>query len=121
MANIIICVVIVLVCVLGVCSYVKKLSRGCCGGSRDKVKRLKPEDVDMSHYPFCYELEIDGMTCKNCAARIENAFNSTGDYYAVVNLNKKTGTIRAKTETPETELRRLVAKCGYSVVEVKNL
>lgn len=121
MANIMICVVIVLICVLGIYSYVKKLSHGCCGGSSDTVKRRKPEDTDLSHYPLCYELEIDGMTCKNCAARIENAFNSTGDYYAVVNLNKKTGTIRAKTETPETELRRLVAKCGYSVVGVKDL
>ena len=121
MANIIICAVIVLVCVPGIYSYVKKLSHGCCGGSSDTVKRQKPEDMDLSHYPFCYELKIDGMTCKNCAARIENAFNGTGDYYAVVKLNKRTATIHAKAETPETELRRIVAKCGYSVVEVKNL
>jgi len=121
MATAVICIVIVLICILGVRSYVKKLSHGCCGGSTDKVKRQKPEDTDMSHYPFCYELEIDGMTCKNCAARIENAFNGTGNYYAAVNLNKRTGTVRAKAETPEAELRRLVAKCGYSAVGIKKL
>ncbi len=115
MPTVIICIVIGLVCILGIRSYVRKLAHGCCGGSTDKVKRLKPEDTDLSHYPFYYELEIDGMTCKNCAARIENAFNSMGDYYAVVNLGKRTGAIHAKGETPETELRRIVAKCGYSV------
>ena len=120
MATGIICIAIGMICILGVKSYIKKLAHGCCGGSTDKVKREKPEDADISHYPFCYELEIDGMTCKNCAARIENAFNSTGSYYAVVNLGRRTGTIRARMETPETELRRIVAKCGYSVVEVRN-
>ena len=121
MATAVICIVIGIVCISGIRSYVKKLSHGCCGGSTDKVKRRKPEDTDMSHYPFCYGLEIDGMTCRNCAVRIENAFNSTGDYYAVVNLNKRTGTIRAKEEQPETELRRIVAKCGYSVIDIKKL
>ncbi len=119
MATVIIVLIIVLICILGIRSYAKKLSHGCCGGSTDTVKRQKPEDTDISHYPFCYELEIDGMTCKNCAARIENAFNGTGDYFAAVNLNKKRATIRAKAETTETELRRLVAKCGYSVVDMR--
>lgn len=120
MATAVICVIIVLICILGVRSYVKKLSHGCCGGSTDTVKCQKPEDTDLSHYPYSYEMEIDGMTCKNCAARIENAFNSRGGYYAVVNLGKKTGTIHAKEETPETELRRIVAKCGYSVRRTSN-
>lgn len=121
MATVVICIIIVLICILGIRSYVKKLSRGCCGGSPDTVKRQKPEDTDVSHYPFCYELEIDGMTCKNCAVRIENAFNSTGEYYAVVNPSKHIGTIHAKKETPETELRKIVAKCGYSVRKISGV
>ncbi|MCM1217778.1 MAG: cation transporter [Lachnospiraceae bacterium] len=120
MATAVICIIIGLICIMGIRSYVKKLSHGCCGGSSDTVKRQKPEDADISHYPFCYELEIDGMTCKNCAARIENAFNGTGDYYASINLGKRIGTIHAKEETPETELRRIVAKCGYSVKSVSD-
>lgn len=119
MATAIICILIVLIGILSVRSYVKKLSHGCCGGGTNKVKRRKPEDTDVSHYPFCYELEIGGMTCKNCAARIENSFNGTEGYYAAVNLGKRTATVRAKAETPETELRRIVAKCGYSVLDIR--
>lgn len=118
MATIVICIILGLVCALGITGYVKRLSHGCCGSSGDKVKRRRPEDTDKSHYPYCYQLEIDGMTCKNCAARIENAFNGTGDYYAEVDLSKKIGKILAKTETAETELRRIVARCGYSVISI---
>lgn len=117
MATTIICIILVVICVLGSRSYVKKLSHGCCGSGGNKVRRQKPSDANESHYPFRYQLEIDGMTCMNCAARIENAFNATGNYYATVNLNKKTALIRAKEETAEEELRRLVAKSGYSVVK----
>ncbi len=116
MATVIICVILALICILGIRSYVKKLSQGCCGSSTDKVKRQKPKDDDLSHYPYAYRITIDGMTCKNCAARIENAFNGTGRYYAAVDLNKKSGLIRAKEETQEAQLRMIVAKCGYSVV-----
>ena len=121
MATIIICIVLILICAFGIFSYVKRLSKGCCGSSDDKVKRLKPQDTDKSHYPYCYQLRIDGMTCKNCAARIENAFNGTGDYYAEVDLNKKIGKIRAKTEAAETEMRRVVARCGYSVISIEQI
>ena len=117
----IICIVLGLACVLGIVSYVKRLSHGCCGSSGDKVKRLKPQDTDRSHYPYCYQLKIDGMTCKNCAVRIENAFNGTGDYYAEVELSKRIGKVRAKAETAEAELRRVVARCGYSVVSVEQI
>ena len=115
MATVIICVILVILCALGVKSYIGKLSHGCCGTSGDKVKRQKPEDDDISHYPYSYTLEIDGMTCKNCAARIENTFNATGGFYAKVNLDKKTALVHAKEETSEEALRKIVVKMGYSV------
>ena len=121
MATIVICVVLGLICILGIAGYVKRLSHGCCGSSGDRVKRRKPQDTDKSHYPYCYQMEIDGMTCKNCAARIENAFNGTGDYYAEVYLNKKIGKIHAKAKTAETELRKIVARCGYSVISIEQI
>lgn len=118
MATVIICVILIVICAFGVKSYVGKLSHGCCGGSSDVVKSEKPADADFSHYPFCYTLEIGGMTCKNCAARIENAFNKdeSGNFYAKVNLSKKTATVNTKQETPEEELKRIVIKAGYEVI-----
>lgn len=115
MATAVISIILIVVCIFGIRSYVKKLSSGCCGSGGDAVKREKPEDSDLSHYPFQYQLGIEGMTCKNCAARIENAFNTTGSFYAAVNLGQKSAVVHSKEKTTEEELRKIVAKCGYSV------
>lgn len=121
MATAIIIIVLIVICIFGVKSYVGKLSHGCCGGESDTVKREKPEDTDISHYPCRYILEIGGMTCKNCAARIENTFNKdeSGNFYAKVNLGKKTAEVNAKQEIPEEELRRMVIRLGYDIISVK--
>ena len=75
MANAIIIVVLVLICVFAVRSYCRKLKQGCCGGGGDQVRKTGPEDRDLSHYPYTYQIGIDGMTCRNCEARMENALN----------------------------------------------
>ena len=120
MATVIICIILLVICIFGVKSYAGKLSHGCCGGASDAVKRKKPQDEDISHYPYSYVIEIDGMTCKNCAARIENAFNTddSGNYYAKVNLGTKKAFVHTKHVTPETELGRIVARTGYTAVNV---
>lgn len=121
MATAIIVIILIVICVFGIKSYAGKLSHGCCGGSSDVVKREKPADTDLSHYPHRYILQIDGMTCKNCAARIENTFNKdeSGNFYAKVDLGKRTAVVNAKQETPEEELRRIVIKLGYGIISVK--
>lgn len=121
MATIIICIILAGACALGVKGYIGKLSHGCCGAGGSSVKKEKPKDGDISHYPYIYHMEIEGMTCKNCAARIENAFHAaeSGSFYAKVNLKKKTATIYAKEAAAEEELRRIVVRCGYSVVSVR--
>lgn len=120
MATVIICIILLVICIFGIKSYAGKLSHGCCGGASDAVKRKKPQDEDITHYPYSYVVEIDGMTCKNCAARIENAFNTddSGNYYAKVNLGKKKAFVHTKHVTPETELGRIVARTGYIAVSV---
>ena len=75
MANAIIIVVLVLICVFALRSYCRKLKQGCCGGGGDQVRKTGPEDRDLSHYPYTYQIGIDGMTCRNCEARMENALN----------------------------------------------
>ena len=37
------------------------------------MKKVKVKDKDPSHYPYEKILKIDGMTCGNCANRVENA------------------------------------------------
>lgn len=119
MATAIICILLILICVLTVVSYRKRLSQGCCGSGGDTVEKQGPADKDLSHYPYTYKVEIEGMTCKNCAFRVENAFHTAGDFYAKVNLNKKTALVRAKTETPEDMLKKIIIRTGYDVISVQ--
>ena len=59
----------------------KRVSNGCCG-TGDDVKKVKAEDTDVSHYPYHFEVEVEGMTCSQCKKRVENAFNEKKGFYA---------------------------------------
>ena len=52
--------------------------KSCCsdGSSGKKVKRVVVADTDKSHYPYCDELLIGGMSCDGCAHNVENALNA---------------------------------------------
>lgn len=119
MATVVICVILAAVVIYAVFSYAKKLSRGCCGGESDPARLEKPADTDVSHYPFAYVLKIKGMTCKNCAARIANAFNREEGFYASVNLKENTAKVLAKTECEESVFYRIIAKAGYDLESVE--
>ena len=74
MSTIIICAILVVICFFGIRSSMKRVSNGCCG-TGDDVKKVKAEDTDVSHYPYHFEVEVEGMTCSQCKKRVENAFN----------------------------------------------
>lgn len=95
-ATIIICVVIAAICIFAVISYRKKLKNGCCGGGGDEVKHVKPQDTNVNDYDHVYRMDIEGMHCKNCAMRIENAFNEQPDCMAKVDLAGKFARIYTK-------------------------
>lgn len=119
MANFIICVILVLICIFAVKSFCKTLRQGCCGGGGDAVEKLEPADRDISHYPYAYRIRIEGMTCGNCAARIANAFNGQEGYLAEVNLKKKSALVRTKEEADPAELRVVVSRAGYTVAGIE--
>lgn len=111
--------IILVISIFAVKSYVKKLKNGCCGAGGDEVKRQKLKDTDRAHYPYKYILSIEGMTCKNCAARVENAFHEREGFYAKVNLQKKTAEVYTKERVDEFELRQIVVRAGYHVTDVQ--
>ncbi len=69
MATAIICMILIIICIFGVRSYMKKLSHGCCGSGGDSEVRIRPADRDISHYPFVYRIGIDGMTCQKLCGK----------------------------------------------------
>lgn len=116
LSTVIICLVLALICVLGIRSYIKKLKNGCCGTSGDEVKRVRPSDRDVEHYSYARRIVIEGMHCRNCALRIENAFNQREGFYATVDWKRGYALVCTKQPVEDDELRQVVLRCGYEAV-----
>ena len=104
---------------LAVRSYLKRLSRGCCGsGNGERLKKVPVQDRDRSHYPYLMCFTVDGMVCGNCASRVENALNSIDGVWAEADVSGKKVTIRMKTQIPAQILRNTVNQIGgYTVLQ----
>lgn len=118
MATAIIIVLLVAACFFAVWSYVKKLSRGCCGAGGDKENKVA-KTADLAEYKYHYSVKIGGMSCKNCAVRIENAFNRQEGIFARVDFKSGAADISAKEPLPEIVIRQTVVGLGYSVREIR--
>lgn len=114
MANGIIILVLVIIAFFAVKSYMKKLTHGCCGGGGDAPCRIKVADKNKNNYPYEIKLKIEGMSCQNCAVRVENALNSQPGVWAQVNLSSKQALVRMKQPVETALLCSVVAKAGYT-------
>ena len=121
MGTAVIIVILIVIVIFSVKSYMKKLASGCCGAGEDKVKKIKPEDSDIKNYPCHKKVRIGGMTCKNCAARVENAFNSRDGFYAKVDLSKKTADVYMKNPADTALIADIVRRSGYEVLGVETI
>ncbi|MGN0682852.1 MAG: heavy-metal-associated domain-containing protein [Oscillospiraceae bacterium] len=110
--------VLIVVCFIGLRTYVKKLSHGCCGAGGDKERKVT-KTADLAEYKYYYSVKIGGMSCKNCAVRIENAFNRQKGIFARVDFKSGTAEVSAKEPLPEIVIRQTVVGLGYSVDEIK--
>ncbi len=109
-------VVIVVICVFAVMSYVKKLSKGCCGTASDDEKRVEATDGE---YKYFYTAQVDGMTCPKCSLRIENGFNRQSGVKAEADHRSGIVSISSERELAEILIRKTVIDLGYSVCSVK--
>ena len=65
--TVLICLALLLIVVFSVRSYLKKLKTGCCGSGGDQVKRVRPGDRDVSHYPYAKAVRVETLN-KLCHA-----------------------------------------------------
>ena len=110
--------VLIVLCFIAVRTYVKKLAHGCCGAGGDKERKVA-KTVDLAEYKYHYSVKIGGMSCKNCAVRIENAFNRQEGIFARVNFKSGSAEVSAKEPLTEIVIRQTVVGLGYSVEEIK--
>ncbi|MDD3262086.1 MAG: cation transporter [Oscillospiraceae bacterium] len=117
MATAILCIALVVAVVFSIKSYARKMASGCCGGG-DAPRREKVKDRDPKHYPYSAVLKISGMSCENCAVRVENALNSLDGVWAKVNLRTHTAQALLKTPMSGERLADPVCRAGYIVTDV---
>ncbi len=112
-------IALALVCFFAVRSYLKKIAHGCCGAEGDNERRLR--NADLSGYAHRYSVKIGGMTCKNCALRIENAFNRQEGLAARVDFKSGLAEVASNARITELTLRKTVVELGYSVEEIAEI
>lgn len=93
---------------------VRRTARGCCGTDDGRVKSIPPADRKIAHYPYRYQVAIEGMTCPNCNKSVENAFHSREGFLACADYRKGVVTVYAKSPVSPEKLREFVRSAGYS-------
>ncbi len=113
----VILVILLLIVVLGVRSYMKRLTHGCCGAGGDAPEpKVKVQDKDVRNYPYHITIQVKGMHCKNCVRRVENALNQMQGVWAVVDLRQSCVQVRMKQELPRERLLDAIRRLGYGAI-----
>lgn len=86
--------------------------------SGKKAKRVAVADTDESHYPYCDELLIGGMSCDGCAQNVENALNALDGVWATVTYADHTARVRSKRLVDRDTLETAVRGAGYYVMKM---
>ena len=117
MQNVLLIAVIAALALAAGFTALRRLRRGsaCCGEREAAPKRVGVTDRNKAHYPCTVEMQISGMTCENCARRVENALNGQDGIWASVRIDTHKAVVRCKTAPDEAALRDVVRQAGYVV------
>ena len=90
-------------------------------GGQDPVKRVRPADTNIAHYPYIRKIRIGGMTCANCARRVENVYNSMDGVLAEADFAEGCVTVRMKKDYKDIQLKEAVQSAGYFATGIEKL
>ena len=107
--------------IYGTVQTIRGKSKNICCGSAETVSERPVEDTDESHYPFKYNVTIEGMMCSNCAKNVKNAINAMGDVWASVNLGKNRAEVLAKAEKSQSDFANALSGSSYKVVSCERI
>ena len=116
MIDTIIILIVLAAIVLAVLRAKKHFKGGCCGSSGSPIREKK---VLTGPVIGEKQLRIEGMTCENCAIRVENTLNRLDGVLCKVHLKKKTASVSLSKEVSAEELKAAVEKMGYMVTEIQ--
>ena len=115
MENVIVFALLVSIVLIALHSTIKRLKSkgGCCSGSDYKPKKKKLKTVVQKKVFY-----VNGMHCKHCKNRIEEAINRMEGVCATVNLKKKQVLVEYEAPLDDTSIINQIEKMGYTVMSV---
>ena len=118
MSNLVIIALLVVVLAAAAIVTRRRFTKGseCCGDITQAPERIQVKDRNKRHYHHQITLSIGGMTCENCAIKVENALNVLPDTWATVSIGSKRAVVRTKDEPDLAAMREAVAAAGYVVL-----
>lgn len=123
MGTVVVLLILAAIIAFAVFGTIKRIRYGssCCGERDPAPKKIKVSDKDKSHYPYAYELGIDGMHCSNCARRIENGFNKIPGMWAKADVSKKQVILMTKEQVEQNDCFKIVSDSGYTMISFKKV
>lgn len=120
MINVILILIVVVIAFFAIRFVVKRIQgkAGCCGGGECSVM-VEPKPI--KKITDKKEILIDGMKCKNCSTKVQNALNSLPNVNATVKFKKKSARIKIGEGVSDELLRQTIENCGYNVVQIKEI
>jgi copper chaperone CopZ len=83
---------------------------------RYKNKKVNKEDDFMKKI-----VNVEGMCCEHCAARVEKALSTVhGVVSADVKLKKKQAVVRSREDISDDEIKKVIEEAGYTVASIEN-
>ena len=117
MQDILIVIILVIIVALALIRARKHFKGGgCCGSGGNTIRDKKALTAPKIGEKL---LIIEGMTCENCEARVQNALNRLENAACKVNWKKKTAVVSFSAEIPDELLRETVERLGYKVSEIR--
>ena len=68
---------------------------------------------------FKATLYIDGMSCKHCVDKVENALNDIDGYSAKVDLNKKCAHIKSNAPIIKDDVFNTIFTIGFTPTKIE--
>jgi len=63
-------------------------------------------------------IEINGMHCAHCQAKVEKALNGIQGVKARVDLKKKTATVDLEAEVEDMTFKKAISDAGFEAVSI---
>lgn len=105
--------VLIIICAVIICVRRMKKGGGCCGEHESAVRSRAAKRNRKQRYTFHVDIKITGMTCSNCAKRVENALNDLDGVRAKVDRNTDTAHVMSAERPDLNMLFVTIARTGY--------